>query len=200
MISRNKCINTYTYKSIHSNFSCCQLTLFQTPRIEYKLFHKLKYIEKFLLDYFTSIPKLFAVPISDFSTDSLLLVFITGSLISIISSKSALESVATLFLFGSHDHTLIFAFHLIRSELKGGWITISYDLSTNTVISTGTFTLNPAYACIVSIVLSLNSFTKEPILIPCCHKIGPTGGAGVAFQAIIWRVNLTWTFFDMIVL
>ena len=144
------------------------------------------------MNYLTSIPRLFAVPIRDFLTESLFLVFITGSFTSMMSSRSAFEIVATLFELGSPDHFWILALYLIRSELIGGLSSILYDLSMKTVMSTGILIVAPPYCCIVSCDLSLNSFTNAQILIPCCPRIGPIGGAGVAFHAGIWSVNCSW--------
>ncbi len=127
--------------------------------------------------------------------ESILLVFIADFLISAISARSAFEREPIFFLFGSADPCFCWSFHKRRWDVKGVPISNSYDLSEYTVMIAGTFTSAGAYLVMISLVLSLNSLMKAPILTPFCQRIGPTGGAGWAFPAVTWSVNCFAIFF-----
>ena len=80
----------------------------------FTIFHGLYYIVRLILiielwiglnnGYFTSIPRLFAVPMIEVMIESILFVFIPGLLISAISAISAGVRAPIFFLFGSPDH------------------------------------------------------------------------------------------------
>lgn len=118
------------------------------------------------IDYLTSIPKLFAVPMIESIIESILLVFITGFLISAISKRSALLNVAIFFLFGSALPIFCCAFQSNKCDVKGGRISRSYVLSQYTVITAGTLTSYPPNLAAISLVLSLNSLMNAPIFTP----------------------------------
>src|SRR5437867_6274800 len=48
----------------------------------------------------------------------------------------------------------------------------------------------PAYCC----VASLYCRQKSMMFTPCCPRAVPTGGAGVAWPALIWSFTTAWTF------
>ena len=100
------------------------------------------------------------------------------------------EITATLFLFGSPLALSIPAAFFSRTAAGGDFVIKVNDLSSNTVISTGT--LIPFSN---SFVFSLNALQKSIIFKPCCPRAGPTGGLGLAPPAGTWSLIIVITSF-----
>src|SRR5437764_3318703 len=119
----------------------------------------------------------------------MLVVLRSGSLSSAISRTCFIDTLPTLFLFGSPEPLSIFAARLSRID-AGGVLVMNVKLrSAYAVINTGMIR-SPCCA-----VRALNSLQNCMMFRPCCPSAGPTGGAGFALPAGHCSLMRAVTFF-----
>src|SRR5437762_10121442 len=95
----------------------------------------------------------------------------------------------TLVLLGSFEPAAMFAAFLSRTAAGGLLVINVNDLSLKTVMTTGR--MSPACFC----VAALNSLQNVMMLTPRGPRAVPTGGAGLACPAGIWRlISATFSF------
>ena len=100
-------------------------------------------------------------------------------LISAIERTFARVSFPTLFLFGWPEPFSMPASLRMRSAAGGLFVTNEYERSSKTVTTAGTM------LPVSDAVRSLYSLMNCPMLMPCGPSAVPTGGAAVAFPALI---------------